>query len=147
VIRLLASLENNERVRTILQEMMEHWHGPLLSLWLLGAGVSLLMVGLLGLSLWQRRRSGVRRSRPFALFWRVAARLRMPWSQRWMLYRVARHERLPSPLTLLLSAATLRYHGRRYAASVGAWRRLRVLKTIAQARRVLAGAQSDGVNR
>ncbi|MCC7409119.1 MAG: hypothetical protein IT442_13715 [Phycisphaeraceae bacterium] len=69
--------------------------------------------------------------RPGWTFVRVSIRLGIsPWDQ-WLLSRIAQAERLPTPLTLLVSSSTLRHHGRRYL------KRLPVSEREGSARRIV----------
>ena len=80
----------------------------------LGLGGLVVVVATL---LWwiERRRSRTQRAHPLALFQRLATEMGLGLSDRWLLIRIARQQGLSSPLTLLLSPATLEHHARNYA--------------------------------
>lgn len=72
------------------------------------------------------------RSQPVRLFLQVAQALGIGWRERWLLIRIARQQKLPSALTLLVSRSTMLIHARAYAQSLGERRGERVLKRVAQ---------------
>jgi len=86
--------------------------------WLIAlVGLLIALVATVALVRWWRARS--RAPRPGATFQRVGRLAGLSRRQRWLLARVAKHENLPSPLTLMCSSRTLAHHGRRYATEVG----------------------------
>ena len=63
----------------------------------------------------------------------------------WLLYRIARQQRLPTPLTLLMSPATLRHHAGRFTESFGAGRTERVTNHVERvAQRIFSGDVERG---
>jgi len=107
----------------VFRQLAEHWDGQaVLPLpWVLIA-LALLLLLLSGLSVahWWRRRDS--RPAPWRVFRRVTDELGLEWSQRWLLWRIARRQELPTPLTLLISPGTLTHHAEAYAAACGARR-------------------------
>lgn len=59
---------------------------------------------------WVYARWAWQRTGPLRLFLRLAAELKLNRVQAWWLWRVARHQGLVSPITLLLSPATHDHH-------------------------------------
>jgi len=102
----------------------------------LGALVCLLVVLYL-IKKWKRRRE---QSRPINVFKRVAKRVGIHPADQHLLMRIARHQNLPSPLTLLLSATTLRHHAHYYAEAQPARQRTQIMSRIAAIRRDLFGS-------
>ena len=70
---------------------------------------------LAGLWLWQWSRRRALRSGPMVTFHQVATQLGVSVADEWLLLRIAQHQGLTSPLTLMLSPATLDHYTRRYA--------------------------------
>jgi len=113
---------------------------------ILAAGVLLLVLGIVLLVRWWRRRH--LRSRPWAVFNELATIAGLSLSDRWLLMRIARQQALPTPLTLLLSGRTLRIHARDYAANQPPWRRAAIMQRVASIRRDIfgnMGAHADAV--
>lgn len=79
-----------------------------------------------------------RRSRPLLVFMHLARVLPLSWSDQWLLWRIARFQQLPSPLTLMLSPATLRHHALTYAADLPGAARLSTMMRIRAIRLHLA---------
>ena len=69
-------------------------------------------------------------SRPTGLFLQLAEALGLGWRERWLLWRIARQQHLPSAITLLLSRQTLLHQGEAYSQSVKPQRRERVLEKV-----------------
>ncbi len=108
------------------------------SLWVL----ILLVVGVVGMVvalIHLRARRRHEESAPLGAFLEAAAVLGLSWRQRLLLVRIARQQKLPTPLTLLLSAGTMTHHGRLYAESVGPYRRSGVLRRITELAAKIAG--------
>lgn len=118
------------------------WGGePLLD----GRWALVLLVGAfvlaLGLHWLGERGSRVTLPRPGWTFLRVAVRLRIgPWDQ-WLLSKIAEAERLPTPLTLLVSASTLRHHGRRYLKKLPAVEREWAARRVVRMERRIFGTR------
>ncbi len=86
---------------------------PLSGLVLVVLVIAVLVVLKLGQHWWGGRDN----SSPTLAFWSLAGGLGLTIAQRRLLWRIARYQRLPSALTLLLSPATLAHHGQAYAQS------------------------------
>jgi hypothetical protein len=99
-------------------------------LWSL-ALAAFVLVGLL-LSLYVARvvRERHLKSKPYLTFHEIAGEMGIGLADQWLLVRIARQQALPSPLTLLMSGATLRHHANAYASGVSARRREKVLERI-----------------
>ncbi len=141
----LADLANNERLRTVVHPMMDHWHDRLMSLGFVSVGLLLVVTALLGWHSWRRHLTRHQRTRPIATFLELARSLRLAWYDQIVLLFIARQQGLPSALTLLLSGATLRHHARRYTAGFGHLRRAAVMGRVAAIRRVLQADQATTV--
>ncbi len=79
--------------------------------------VGLVVALMVGLKLGKHWWGGRDNSSPTLAFWSLAGGLGLTIAERRLLWRIARYQRLPSALTLLLSPATLAHHGRAYAQS------------------------------
>ena len=91
--------------------------------WVLVA-IGVMLVGVaaisLGRVLWRYARGEVTlRPLPAVRFVRWAEQCGLSRSQQWLLWRIARQQGLPTPLTLLLSPRTLRVHGHLYIEARG----------------------------
>lgn len=105
--------------------------------WLLiGAGLLLSFLGLHATFCWARRRQMVVHQ-GWWTFSRLASEVGLAWQDRWLLWQISRHQRLPNPLTLLLSASTLRHYARRYAENRSHRRRVVIAGRVASMRRQL----------
>ena len=71
-------------------------------------------------------------SRPLWLFLKMTDVFELSWSDRWLLWRIARQAKLPSGMTLLLSRGALLTHADAYAAGLSDHRRKRVLERVAR---------------
>ena len=140
----LAALGNNERLRDVVQPMMDHWHGRLMSLWLVSVGLILVMAGVWGWHSWRRHRTRYLRTRPIATFVELTRSQGMAWSDQIMLLLISRQQGLPSALTLLLSSATLRHHAQGYACRLDRARRAVVMRRVAVIRRTLFADEAMG---
>lgn len=121
-------------------QMGEYWGtgGEVSWEWLLiGLGGVLVAMSLLSLRAWWRMRD--QRPAPLLTFLQVCRLIDLPWADRWLLWRIARRQHLPSPLTLLLCPVTLRHHGRAYAETVGLANPAGRLRRVASLRRRLFG--------
>lgn len=75
-----------------------------------------------------------RRFEPVRIYSQVAGKMGLSTEQRWMLWRVAKATGLTTPLTLLVCADTLDWHGRQYVETLsgaGARAAERQLESIA----------------
>ncbi len=82
------------------------------------AAVSVLLAVLGGLWLWRWHKTRHERPRPFATFNHAADQMGLSLSDQWLLTRIARQQKLPTPLTLMLAAGTLQHHGEQYIQTV-----------------------------
>lgn len=100
-----------------LSQLSEHWgnkSGTFPVHWaLLAIGAVIAGFALIGLVRWWRRGDG--QSRPLLVFNAVAKQVGLSWAHRLLLIRIARAQRLPGPLTLLVCPATLDHHVRAFA--------------------------------
>lgn len=104
--------------------------------WLLIAvGLVLFAIGVVSLRTWWKTRH--LRSSPLLVFNRVAAACGLSLGDRVLLWRIARQQALPTPLTLLLSPTTLRHHARAYADARGFAGRAALMQRVATLRRRL----------
>ena len=134
---LLADLAQNERLKNVVQPMMDHWQDRLMSLWLVSVGMILVVTALWGWHSWRRHRSRHLRTRPVGTFVDVARSQGLSWPDRIVLLWIARQQRLPSALTLLLSGVTLHHHARRCTERFDRFRRAAVMRRVAMIRRAL----------
>ena len=93
---------------------------PATSALLVSLGLLLLVVAIWGRR-WHRQRH--LRSAPLLVFHQLAGQMGLSLKQQWLLVRIAHQQSLPTPLTLMLSGATLAHHAGRYAESASAHRR------------------------
>jgi hypothetical protein len=100
-----------------------------------------------GLWLWERHKHRHLRSTPLRTFHHAAQTVGLGLSDQWLLARIARSERLISPLTLLLSSATLDHHARRYLDTLSPRRRGRFQARIDQIGGMLFGGREAHENR
>ncbi len=122
------------------REASKHWGSDAVTPvhWIvIAAGILLTFLGLLLVVRWWHRRH--LRSHPWGVFHHVAGAVGLSWSDRWLLMRIARQQKLPTPLTLVLSGRTLRMHGRAFAAVQPPWRRAVIMQRVASIRRDLFG--------
>lgn len=80
--------------------------------------------------LWRARAKRQTRVTPVQTFHRIADELGLALKQQWLLVRISRQQSLPSPVTLLLSPHTLRYHAEAYTALLTERRREKVLSQV-----------------
>ena len=69
-------------------------------------------------------------SKPVQVFHRLADELGLALADQWLLIRISHRLTLPTPLTLLLSTATLRYHAERYAQTLSPRGRAKVMARV-----------------
>lgn len=90
--------------------------------WLLIAvGAMLLLLSVLSIARWWKHRN--EHARPLRVFMTASRMAGLGYADRWMLFLVARHQSLESPLTLLLSPGTFDHHIKAYLNSRPGWRR------------------------
>lgn len=109
---------------------------PILAGVLICGGLLLLLVAAWG---WQRHQRRHLRSDPMLVFHQMATAAGLSLKQQWLLATIARRQSLPTPLTLMLSGATLKHYAQRYAESVGPRRRKTTTAGVAVITRVLFG--------
>ena len=136
-----AELEEGELERTASEafsNMFQHIGDtfPVTAALLVFAGLLLLLAAAWG---WQRHKQRHLRSEPMLTFHQVAASMGLSLKQQWLLVRIARSEALPTPLTLMLSSATLTHHARNFAESTGTRQRPATGDEVASIARVLFG--------
>ena len=68
----------------------------------------------------------------------MAGELSLSIADKWMLFRIARYQRLLSPLTLVLTPSTLRHHAVQYATHLPATARLRLMQRVRSLRMRMA---------
>ncbi len=140
---LLASrLPDNLPPRASLQEIREGWRfetSDFDTSWALLALGSLLVV-LVAWSLARRMLAGMRP--PSWAFLKAARKVGLTRGETWLLWRVARSEKLPSGLSLMLSAGTLRHHGLRYLRDLEPQHRQAVAARLAAIEVRLFGGRS-----
>lgn len=123
-----------------LHALRDHWGSDVAAplQWVLIAGGALLMaLGVVLMVRWWRGRH--QRSKPWAVFQQIAGVAELGVADQWLLVRIARQQRLPTPLTLLLSGRTLRMHGRAFVETQVPWRRVAIMRRIASIRRHVFG--------
>jgi len=142
VLWLLAQAQQrgpNATPGEIAQAMRDYLGGnkyevPVGGLFMMFGGLVCLFMVLYVVKHWRRRRE---HSRPINVFKRVARKVGLHPADQHLLMRIARHQNLPSPLTLLLSATTLRHHAHFYAEAQPARQRPQIMGRIAAIRRDL----------
>ncbi|MEX0743960.1 MAG: hypothetical protein WD118_00045 [Phycisphaeraceae bacterium] len=123
--------------QSTVQLISEHWHESLIPVGsAIAAGAALLIV-LLTAWLWTRWQHRHEHPRPWRVFHQTAAHMGLTWRERWLLICIARHEKLPSPLTLMLSRRTLWRHARHYVQARTGRRRTAVVQRVAVIREAL----------
>jgi len=137
----LLQIDDNPYVMETVNHLVEHWHSDrLLAPALISGGVGCLLLSLACLKSWKLHRSRHEREHPMAVFWRMAGFAGLGWVHRILLVRIARHQRLPSPVTLLVSCHTLHHFADRYVQTIAPRRRSRVMSRVADIRRRIAEA-------
>jgi hypothetical protein len=84
--------------------------GPLISVqWILVAiGLIITIISFISLLRWYRTRH--LHPRPYTVFRQLACAQKLTLTQQWLLWRVARHQKLPNPITLMFCKRTLHHH-------------------------------------
>ena len=103
-----------------LTQISEHWGSRQVIAveWVLvAAGLLLLIIAALSLRSWWMTRH--LRASPLRVFNQVAVKCGLTARERLLLWRIARHQGLPSPLTLMVCPITFGHHGRAYCRSRG----------------------------
>ena len=116
----------------VMQSFGDGWVLPPGWVFICVLGIAALLFGLWG---WQRRQRRAADPDALDVYDDIARRIRLPHADRSLLVNIAAHQKLPSPLTLLLSSATLTHHGRYYVESLPAWRQPAVRARLSGVRR------------
>lgn len=141
---LASRLPDNLPPRASLQEIREGWRfetSDFDTSWALLALGSLLIV-LVAWSLTRRMLAGMRP--PSWAFLKAARKVGLSRGETWLLWRIARSQKLPSGLSLMLSAGTLRHHGLRYLRQIEPHRRQIVAERLALIETRLFGIRPAG---
>jgi hypothetical protein len=93
---------------------------PMTSLVLVGLGLLLLLGAIAGWRWHQRRHA---RPAPLGVFHRLAAQMGLTLKEEWLLVKIARHQSIPTPLTLLLSGSTFAHHVKPFLEAASGRRR------------------------
>jgi len=134
-----------------LQEFSRVWRheqdpsqGRPLPVWILALGAVLLLLILTNwIQQWIRRRREAHA--PLASFDQMMRDLGVGWSDRKLLIRIAQQQKLPSPLTLVLSGETLSFHAAAYAGAQPTMYRNLILSRAAALRLRLFGTTASQV--
>lgn len=84
---------------------------------LIGIGTTILCIAAISIRRWWLRR--MNDPSPLVLYSAIARKAGLSLPDRFVLWRVSRFADLPTPIALLLSRGTLRYHTERYAQHLG----------------------------
>lgn len=125
------------------EELQQHWRfntGGLTTppVFWTSLGVVAVVLGSLAAWRWYRNRRG--HMGLMGLFLSLAGDLGLSAADQWLLLRITWRQALPSPLTLMLSSATLRHHARLYARDIASWRRKKIIARADRIDRTLFGA-------
>jgi hypothetical protein len=120
-----------------LKAISEHWSDVSIPVvWTaLGLGLLVVVVGGVGSYRWHKKHASG--PKPLAVFRELARLGGLSLVDQWLLFRIARHQALPGPATLLFSPRTLRVHAVRYIRQAVIWRRSQQLHRVAAIRRRL----------
>lgn len=121
-------------------EIFEQWKlesGPLFSPAPILVAAGVLLVVIAAMRIVQLRRRHQLRQGVMSIFHHVATQAGLDLQTQWLLVRIARHQSLPSPLTLLVCDATLQHHGRAFLQTLSPARRRRPADRLARLRRLL----------
>ena len=118
------------------QEVFDSWQNtsdmfPVRNLVIILAVFAVIMFGL-WLSKWYKNRPVD--PTPSLLFRKMSRELRLGLMDQWLLLRICREQHLPSPLTLLLSRATLLHYANEYAKELAP---IRTPMVLARAQRIV----------
>lgn len=101
---ILASLERHDRLRSVQDRFAESDPHVFQKVMMVVALVSAILALIWLMGRVQRRRiQQIVTPQPFGLFFRVQAKLALPWLDRWRLWRLARVLRTREPTALLIS--------------------------------------------
>lgn len=109
----------------------------------MGASILLINMGLLWL--WKRARQQHLRSKPLRTFRCFASSMHLSLADQWLLFRIARRQALPTPLTLMLSDTTLHHYAHRYIQAIHPARRMAVLTHVTTISQQLFGGNLQDV--
>ncbi|MFA9477693.1 hypothetical protein ACERK3_05225 [Phycisphaerales bacterium AB-hyl4] len=120
-----------------LRAVRDHWGDSTISVgWVILSGsVLLFILAIVWVWNWWKQRN--EQPRPWWVFYRTASHMGLTLREQWLLVRIARHERLPSPLTLMLSRRTLGHHARQYLARRSQHRRAAIIRRLLAIRSAL----------
>jgi len=127
------------------QEVFKGWDNttemfPVRSLGYILAGV-LLVLAILVIRQWYQNRPADPKSS--TIFRRLAGELHLGLRDQWLLVRIARHQKLPSAITLLLNRKTFAYHAKAYIADLAEIRRPGVAQAVENLMKRVFGSEAD----
>lgn len=128
----------NNRGRFFMDSIDALFNGRPGSEGVIGFAIAFLIAGLV-LVLYRRHRDRHLRSKPMMTYHSIAEAVGIPWRDEVLLARIARAEKLPSPLTLMVSRGTLHHHAEHYAAALSPSRAARIRRRIDDLSRRLFG--------
>ena len=112
--------------------------GLISSHWLIIAiGLVLLLLSSLSIMQWWQRRH--EQSHPWLLYLSTARYAGLGLRHQWVLFWVARRQKLVSPITLMLSPGTFDVHIKAYLESQPSWRREGLQRSLQEVRDILYG--------
>lgn len=129
--------------RVNLREVQYHFSGDSMIPieWIVVAtGLVLLVIGAMSLYRWWKTRH--LRSNPMLVYYQIGVGLDLSLSDLWLLYRIARREHLPTPLTLMMSPNTLHHHAERYVERMSPGRAEVITRHVARISRTVFGGGS-----
>ncbi|MEM1355475.1 MAG: hypothetical protein AAGC44_08785 [Planctomycetota bacterium] len=106
-------------------------------------GIGAVLAAIAAVSLyrwWQRRNED---PSPLVIFSAIARKAGLSWGERYLLWRIARRQKLDTPIALLLARGTLRHHAAAYAKHLSPAGRDRVRSRIDSLSQRLFGPKSD----
>jgi len=104
---------------------------------LAGLGALIIAVAAVSLRRWWINRQD--NPSPLVLYSAIARKAGLTWSDRFMLWRMARACNLSTPIALLLARGTLRHYARQYAANRSAMSRQRFSQRLSRIESTLFG--------
>ena len=109
---------------------------------LLIAAIGLLLIVVALISAFRFWKSRHDNPHPLLVFHRLAKTAQLTLREQWLLYRIARRQALPSPITLLVSPRTLRLHANAYARGLNENAAKRCDQVVAALSQHLFGSRS-----
>lgn len=145
IISMLAQTGTNGGTlveREKLKEVSKHindgvQHDIPWELLLVGLGATLIGIVIVSIRRWWLRRQDD--PSPMVLYSAIARKAGLGWSDRFMLWRIARASELPTPITLLLARGALRHYADGYSRERSAKTQQRIRHRVAQIESVLFG--------